>query len=673
MSKQAIIVIVVGLLALGFVTCWAGTNGQTKAAIHIKDHMAKQGCSNLPPINSCYDIITTYEGLASNDIFFVFYDFSEYEGLEFSVTWPMSWGSGTFSNCADFVIGGIQVPGDIVSMTWLDCQSPAERVAIPGWTWLYPADAGRIEICESEYGPPKIFDCSEPQPEPDTLIYTAAGGINTPGDPPCGDYPVSRYELPEGLRAARGQIAFAVPITGLNGTNLKGFSVCVHFNPLVFSANPAVVATEGSIADAAFLVTPGSTDTTAQVGVVYSYSCPPSVPSGGHFENDPYIYVLLDVHEGAPLGLTTIEVADAGLSKNRMTSCTDSTIIPVRIGTTVEIVSESFIRGDDDGDGELTITDPIVSLCAQFADCRLTCLDASDVDDDGEVTISDPIYNLEAQFAGGALPPSPFPDCGPDLTADALGCSCHAECMSCAELLTASMAEVRIWLGESTSGRMGNISYPLYLESSIPLLAFECTVEFPPEALAFVGAKRLATGDRVHDFLAADKRDLLGGRLRIGDVVSLDLSRPLETGVHNVATLDFRQLENRNGEARIAEGRFVAVGPSSGIAVVEAASGLVDAGEQADRTFSLHVLPNPFSRGTRIKYRIGVAGPVTITIYNTSGQVVRKLVDGPEAEGEQYADWDGRNQNGAIVPPGIYFCRLSSDRLSSTAKMIMSP
>lgn len=96
-------------------------------------------------------------------------------------------------------------------------------------------------------------------------------------------------------------------------------------------------------------------------------------------------------------------------------------------------IGEAFIRGDDDGDGVLTISDPIQSLCAQFAGCELACLDASDVDDNGEVNISDAIYSLAAQFSGGPPPPAPFPECGVDPTQDALGCDCHEFCMGCGD------------------------------------------------------------------------------------------------------------------------------------------------------------------------------------------------------------------------------------------------
>ncbi len=49
------------------------------------------------------------------------------------------------------------------------------------------------------------------------------------------------------------------------------------------------------------------------------------------------------------------------------------------------------------------------------------CLDAQDTNDDGEVNVADPLYSLAYIFTEGLAPPVPFPGCGSDPTADALG------------------------------------------------------------------------------------------------------------------------------------------------------------------------------------------------------------------------------------------------------------
>ena len=82
-----------------------------------------------------------------------------------------------------------------------------------------------------------------------------------------------------------------------------------------------------------------------------------------------------------------------------------------------------FLRGDSTGDGKLDISDPVTTLGYLFLGKTASpCIDTLDADDSGVVNISDPIYALNYLFAGGAAPPAPFPQPGPDLTADTLNC-----------------------------------------------------------------------------------------------------------------------------------------------------------------------------------------------------------------------------------------------------------
>jgi hypothetical protein len=89
----------------------------------------------------------------------------------------------------------------------------------------------------------------------------------------------------------------------------------------------------------------------------------------------------------------------------------------------------AFARGDDDGNGQLEITDPVSNLSFQFlGEFQPTCLDALDFDDNGAVEITDPIGNLTYQFLGGPGPAAPFPDCGADPSDDTLTCESFARC-----------------------------------------------------------------------------------------------------------------------------------------------------------------------------------------------------------------------------------------------------
>ena len=77
--------------------------------------------------------------------------------------------------------------------------------------------------------------------------------------------------------------------------------------------------------------------------------------------------------------------------------------------------------------------------------------------------------------------------------------------------------------------------------------------------------------------------------------------------------------------------------------------------------------PNPFNPETWIPYRLAEDAFVTLTIYDSRGQVVRTLDLGHQIAG-YYTDrtkaayWDGKNEFGEQVASGIYFYHLSAGR-----------
>ena len=88
----------------------------------------------------------------------------------------------------------------------------------------------------------------------------------------------------------------------------------------------------------------------------------------------------------------------------------------------------TFVRGNTDGDDQVSLTDVIRTLVYLFQGGeQLECADAADVNDDGEVNLSDAAYLLIHLFRGGAPPPAPFPQCGSDTTPSVLSCE-RKEC-----------------------------------------------------------------------------------------------------------------------------------------------------------------------------------------------------------------------------------------------------
>jgi hypothetical protein len=82
--------------------------------------------------------------------------------------------------------------------------------------------------------------------------------------------------------------------------------------------------------------------------------------------------------------------------------------------------------------------------------------------------------------------------------------------------------------------------------------------------------------------------------------------------------------------------------------------------------------PNPFNPSTAIKYGLPEAATVRMEIFNLRGETIRVLQDGPQAAGTFEVIWDGRNNNGDLVPTGVYICRTVSGIFSDVKKMIFT-
>ena len=95
---------------------------------------------------------------------------------------------------------------------------------------------------------------------------------------------------------------------------------------------------------------------------------------------------------------------------------------PLPSGPKEAPVEATFKRGDVNGDGEVTLNDPVQLFDALFTRRRrLPCPDAADADDSGDVTLTDGVRSLNWLFLGRRASPAPGPlSCGTDPTPDRL-------------------------------------------------------------------------------------------------------------------------------------------------------------------------------------------------------------------------------------------------------------
>jgi glucuronoarabinoxylan endo-1,4-beta-xylanase len=80
--------------------------------------------------------------------------------------------------------------------------------------------------------------------------------------------------------------------------------------------------------------------------------------------------------------------------------------------------------------------------------------------------------------------------------------------------------------------------------------------------------------------------------------------------------------------------------------------------------------PNPFSSATAISYRLSKPSAVQLTIYNILGREVKTYAFGVQAAGAHGILWDGTDDAGKRVAPGIYFFRLQAQGESKIKKMV---
>ncbi len=97
---------------------------------------------------------------------------------------------------------------------------------------------------------------------------------------------------------------------------------------------------------------------------------------------------------------------------------------------------------------------------------------------------------------------------------------------------------------------------------------------------------------------------------------------------------------------------------------------------QPNKDKLLQNYPNPFNPETWIPYQLSVASPVSISIYDSTGGLVRTLTIGYQSEGFYHnqgraAYWDGRNALGERVASGVYFYRLETSSFQQIRQLVI--
>jgi hypothetical protein len=87
---------------------------------------------------------------------------------------------------------------------------------------------------------------------------------------------------------------------------------------------------------------------------------------------------------------------------------------------------------------------------------------------------------------------------------------------------------------------------------------------------------------------------------------------------------------------------------------------------------SLIIAPNPFNSSTTITLQRAQGGLANLDIYDVMGRRVRTLMRGDMSSGFHEVRWDGLDDSGVRVAPGVFFLRLEQCAQSQTGKLVLT-
>lgn len=147
-------------------------------------------------------------------------------------------------------------------------------------------------------------------------------------------------------------------------------------------------------------------------------------------------------------------------------------------------------------------------------------------------------------------------------------------------------------------------------------------------------------GDDLLDLMVKFNREVVGGLLDPG-----------EAEIRITGTVDEEEFAGADTITVISPGRPEKETPGSRVVATTA--------------------PNPFHGSTEIGYKLSEDALVELLIFDVSGRKVRTLQVGLQGAGEWSVRWDGTDDFGGRVPPGIHFCRLRVGERESSRKLIL--
>ena len=202
-----------------------------------------------------------------------------------------------------------------------------------------------------------------------------------------------------------------------------------------------------------------------------------------------------------------------------------------------------------------------------------------------------------------------------------------------------------------------------------PFNAFDAYVGWDPAALTFLQRSPIslqegayfasACANRFHKFQQGADRDTITDVLLCSGV-SLTGPGPIYRLLFRASmTPQVTTVRFLPGLRFYNEGLYVNPVQSADAAV---GIGMSAAVGSVVRPASLRVSPNPAHTTVRFAVETHHSGPESLEVCDLLGRRVRRLQSGSFGSGSRAVVWDGRDEKGARVPPGVYLGRLRTSQ-----------
>jgi hypothetical protein len=305
---------------------------------------------------------------------------------------------------------------------------------------------------------------------------------------------------------------------------------------------------------------------------------------------------------------------------------------------------------------------PGARICAAGGEC--------DFNADGRSDVRDLVLMVHCVNQTGACPPGGAFDCNGDgfsSLADVICCARHIlrrnpACPECPPDTLRPAPQVRASLGEAIHSETG-AELPLTLvgaehvggalfELSYPTDRYEATAEMIGRSSSWLDLHETRDGK------------LVVGLVRLGPVLTLDVDQRVEVRLR----LTLKPGQSPGGEVSCTSSEF----SGADGAMLRVSLGTLEQPLLGAAKVQLSgARPNPTGGETSFALTLDRASRVEVGVYDLGGRRIATIHRGTMTAGEHVLRWNGRGDDGAAAPSGVYFYRASAGASVASRKLVL--